>query len=67
MSCRTRHIVNAVVFKNSSSWCSFTVLLTPRMDGGLGFKHAVSLQCEKDVGMGHCLYVDLCSVTVRPT
>ena len=25
------------------------------MGAGLGFKHAVQLQCEKDVGMGHCL------------
>ena len=67
MSCMTGHIVSAVVFKKSSSWCSFTALLTPRMGAGLGFKHAVKLQCEKDVGMGHCLYVDLCFHAIIPT
>ena len=35
-------------------------MLTAWMGTDSALKHAVKLQCEKDVGMGLCQYVDLC-------
>ena len=76
---RTPHPSPTIQIRSSVIWKAWDLIPLSSMHSGVAkpgptrawensaLKHAVWLQCKKHVGLGHCLYVDLCFYAIIPT